>query len=156
MMTEIQTAVQTALLANDYFEDIPVLVEDIADIDNEIARALGPLTEGDTGKSGVVAVVMTASGDVAKPNLPGPDFENIKIFVNIIETPLINRTDDGTNKRASAIAEQVARVLHHHTPTGGRLIYADMPTIRMIEPPEEGQTAWQAAFRTSGSAAPAE
>lgn len=149
LLLQLRTQIQQRLQAVAYFADIPILTEEIGDLENEISRALGALTVTG-GKLGVCAVVMTARADVRNPNVPGPYLEEIGIAVHVEESVLINQSATGTQKPCSDIAEQVLAALHNWTPVGrGRPIQAAPAGALTVGAPLIGDRAYICSLRTA-------
>ena len=91
---------------------VPILTEDVGDLENEVAKIAGQL--------GLVLVVLTAVGTVNHPNVPGPHLDKLDITVAVFEEPLINRSRTGTRKPALQAVQDVIKTLHIYTPRGWR------------------------------------
>jgi len=110
----LQAAVKTRLEAHAYFSDITVFTEEQGDLDSEIERALGMLTEkGD--KIGACVVILTPIAKSKSPNAPGPLLDDFLFSINVLENVLVNQGDDGTKKHAIQIVELILRHLHRWT-----------------------------------------
>lgn len=120
-----------------------VFNEQSQDIENEIERALGTVTEKD-GKCGVCIIVLTPRGRSSKPNLPGPYFDSITILVRIVESVIINQSATGTGKPASWYAERVAHGLHHFQTTDKKTVVCTDITLV----PDEQNLIYDVSFRT--------
>jgi hypothetical protein len=148
ILNSIQQESADLLLADPFFEDIAVLTEHTKEIESEIARALGPLNERG-GKVGAVVVVLTPNANINFENVFGPFFDDIDLVVLVSVNPTVN--DDatsGTGKKASEVAENVARVLHHATILSANgPILATKPGIRTVEDDYDSRNV---NFQTSG------
>jgi hypothetical protein len=149
MLRQLRQQVVDRLQADSYFEDMPVLVEDKGDLDNEIARALGALTETG-GKVGCCVVVMSPRADVKNPNVSKPVLDPIVITIHVEEAVLINQSTQGTQKHCSDVAERVAALLHWWTPDGRQSpLLAGAGALQAVEP-VIGDVAYAAILRATG------
>ena len=125
----IQQDVVDRLLADPYFDNVPVLSEDLKDIENEIERAVKKL--------GIVAIVLMPSATVGKmKDAPGPYWEHVKIILQVTEFVTANRSSTGTGKTNLAVCEHGVAILHRYQPTNlSEAIYAEDPTITLIPDP---------------------
>lgn len=113
----MQQELADRLAADAYFADITVLTERTADIQNTIDRALKVATlKG--GKIGAAVVVGLFSGDVERDGVPGPEFSNAALRIQVTEHVLFNSGANGTGKAAVDVSARVAQLLHHYRPTG--------------------------------------
>jgi hypothetical protein len=145
VLQQLRTQFADRLQADSYFLDIPVFTEEKADLDNEIARSLGVLTETG-GKIGACAVVLSPRADVKDKGLPGPYLDPIRLAVHVEESVLINQSTSGTGKHASDIAERISALIHRWVPDGqSRPVLADNPHIQAVEP-AIGDRAYSVAF----------
>jgi hypothetical protein len=148
VLTDIRTAIRDLLVADRTLAGIAILTEDKGDIQNEIERALGVLTDSQ-GMLGVCVVVMTPTARCSAPDAPGPLLEPISVVVDVIELVIVNRGDTGSKIPASDIAEQVLwRVTSVNHPTRG-----DDPAYRPISVgmvPDETYVVYRCEFETSG------
>ncbi len=110
-LDELRQFVADLLSKDHYFADIPVLLDNDAEIDARIRQSLAPLT-GQGGASGICVVILFTSAKVTRPNIPGPLFDDLPLLVDTIEMPIVNRADGGTKKLAQAVALKAAEVLH--------------------------------------------
>jgi hypothetical protein len=101
--------------------DVPILTEQMQDIENEILRAIGPLTE-QNAKSGVCIIVLTPRARASKPNLPGPYFDNVRIVGRVVENVTVNQSGTGTKKPASQVAEYLANAWHRKILSNGKVL----------------------------------
>lgn len=110
-LAAIQAALQARLSSHEWFADIPVLTEAKGDLENEIARALGTVTETNS-KIGACVVILTPTAHCKNQNAPGPCLDPLNIVVDVLEDVLINQGDTGTKKHAAEIVEMVLRRIH--------------------------------------------
>ena len=110
------------LTADAYFSNVPVITEEISDIENAIQQAIAKL--------GVCVIVVTPTASASFPDTLKPYFDNIKIICRVVENVVLNRSTRGTNKPASDVAEMVSVLLHNYAPTGvSENIFLDNPSI---------------------------
>lgn len=116
------------LLADPYFSNVPVINQQIGDIANEIAIAVGSI--------GVCVIVMVPNADVKYPNIPGPYFDGIYLKVRVVENVIVNQGASGTGKGALDIAEYVVALIHHFSPQSlSEIMNAANPTITLGNDP---------------------
>lgn len=108
------------LLAEPRLATVSILNESKGVTEADINQSLSILNERG-GKIGACIVVLMPTLTPDSPNAPGPRF-TIRQTAQVIEQPLFNLTDDGTNLPASSIAE-VVRKLGHHFNTGFSGVY---------------------------------
>ncbi|MBI3986981.1 MAG: hypothetical protein HY343_08685 [Lentisphaerae bacterium] len=114
-LSPIPTTLKALLDANAYFSDITVLLETKGDIENEIARALGVLTQKG-GKIGVAVVILAPKASIKDP-APGPILDPLTLTIAVFENVIFNTGADGTGKPALQIVELIMRLLHFKIPT---------------------------------------
>ena len=133
----LQEAIAERLRAHPSFARVPVIVEDVGDIEKQIEIALGGL--------GVFALVMTPSMPVPHPNLPGPTFNGIRVVIRCSEIPMVNRGPGGNGLSAGFLAREAMRRLHlWNPPDDGRCLFAAKEGVqRSYEVPAE-ETAYDA------------
>ncbi|MDD2763486.1 MAG: chitobiase/beta-hexosaminidase C-terminal domain-containing protein [Opitutaceae bacterium] len=112
-----QTDIAARLAADDFFADIPVILERKGITENDIEVALGSLNQ-QSGKAGAVAIVLMPSLRPAGPSAPGPEYR-VAPAVQVIEMPLINLGDTGTGKFVEQIAARVRQLIHYWSPGRG-------------------------------------
>lgn len=149
LLATLRAQIQDRLEADAYFADIPVFTEETGDVENQIARALGTLTETG-GKIGTCAVVLTARADVRESGLPGPYLDPVYLLVHIEESVLVNQSAQGTQKACSDVAERVMALLHRWTPDGrARPMLCGDGGIQPADP-QFGDRAYDVTVRTAG------
>jgi hypothetical protein len=115
-LIDLQLDLAARLAADEYFADLTILTEKKADIATEILNSLGTLTDK-TGKVGACVIVMSLVG-----NLQFPDVGNSPLLleptIRVLEDPVINNGDTGTQKPALAIARRIIRMMHLYAPVG--------------------------------------
>lgn len=136
MLLELQQEIAARLTADEFFADVEVLTQQVADLDSEIERALATL--------GVSVVILTPNADVTNGDLQGPRLDPIRLVVACAEMPTLN----AAGPRALACAERALALLHLWTPdslsvplVGRSLTLAD---------PQPGMTAHNVEFTTAG------
>jgi len=102
------------------------LVDDTADIEARVIKALGTLTKKG-GKCGLACVVMQPEVTGSQKNLPGTVIQ-IKMDVQVIEQVTINRGTGGTLIRSDAASLRVLGALHMAN-LGDVLLYSDKDAI---------------------------
>jgi hypothetical protein len=114
LLASIQAGAAAALSAHAFFSAepaIPVLTEQLRDIESRIEAAVARMDPG------ICVIVVTATGDVASPNVPGPELSQIRVVCRVVENTKVNKTA----QPAALVAEAVASILHQHripgTPT---------------------------------------
>lgn len=104
-----------------------VIAEDSGDMESEVLRRLGKLTEGPLGRKGLVIVVNLPEVSDAETNLPGPPI-GITLGIQIIEQPLVNReASTGTGIRSSVAALRTLAALHLRSLANALLVAGDAP-----------------------------
>jgi len=149
LLATLQQQCADRLQSDPLFAHVPVLTERIADIESEIARALGPLNE-QGGKTGLVAILLTPTANVNFENVFGPFFDDIKIVVRLIENVPVNQDPNtGTNVAAADAAEKVCSLLHHFQPDSANgPITAQKPSIALGNDPKH--LSYDCHFKASG------
>lgn len=146
VIQSIQTDVADRLLADPYFGDapsIPVLTENIGDIENQIDIAIAQI--------GAFVLVVTPTVSIGNmKNAPGPYFERIRVTARCYENVTVNRGGGGTLKNCLPIAEHVAALIHGYRPDIlTESIYGDDPTIQLVPEPN-GLLTYDVNFLTHG------
>jgi hypothetical protein len=149
LLTSLQQQCADRLLADPFFANVPVLTERIRDIESEITAALGPLN-GQGGKTGLVAIILTPTASVNFENVFGPFFDDIKIVVRIVENVPVNQDPDtGTNISAADAAEKICALLHHFQPDSATgPVLAQRPGITLANDPN--YLSYDCRFKTAG------
>jgi hypothetical protein len=121
-MSKLQERVKAILEANDVFNELQtaaaIITENVKDVNGEIERALAELT------CGVAIIIMTPSAESTHPNIPGPQYDNVMLYVHAVENTLVNRETTGTQKTASYWIEQAAAALHRQTGIQNQILVA--------------------------------
>ncbi len=139
----LQLDIADRLLAEPYFSNVPVLSENLMDIDSQIEIAIAQL--------GVVVVVVTPTASVRKDqDYPGPYFEQINLVIQVSENVILNRGGDGIGKTCLEVAEHALAVLHGYRPQGiAETIFANNPTINLVNDPN-GLLTYHVNLQTQG------
>lgn len=107
-----------------------VLLNDAETTDSKIENALKTLTTTG-GKRGLALVVLRPEITEGEKNLPGPPL-TLRIEIQCVEHPLMNRGSDGTGVRSSQAALNALAALHlRHL--GHCLLYADKDPIKAVQ-----------------------
>ena len=142
VLKSIQQTVHDRLVADPFFTNIPVITENIGDIENAIQTAIAKL--------GVCAIVVTPTATTSFPDTLSPYFDNIRIIVRVVEKVLLNRSAHGTNKSASDVAEMVAALLHNYEPTGvSENLFLDNPSITIANSGATGLLSYDVRLKTA-------
>lgn len=138
-MVDMQSDIVSRLLADEFFADIAVLSERVAELDYEVQVALGIVT-GRAGKAGALVIVQQPTASDEMPNVTfGP--LTIEWNILVMEETKINRdTTIGTGHPALEIARRVVRVLKHASlGSTGRLMLPGNPLIAPAATAVEGE-----------------
>lgn len=111
-----------------WFDQIPVITENLGDVATLVNIAVGKL--------GSCCVVETPLANATKPNIPSIWFDEIPIIVTVWESVILNRSDTGSNKKALDTAQIIASLLHQFVPTGFATVVCRTPTIIRADDPE--------------------
>jgi hypothetical protein len=146
VLEAIQNQMADVLLADPYFDSVPVIPESVGDIEREIEIALKKL--------GIAVIIVAPSANRGKTReAPGPYYDEISINCMVTENVLINRSANGTGKHNLAVAEHVAAILHLFKPDMvSETIYCDDPTIVLVptKTEERGLQVRMVRFKTAG------
>lgn len=148
-LSSIQQQCANRIQSDPLFAYVPVFTERIKDIQSEINQALGPLN-GQSGKTGLVAIILTPTADVHHENVFGPFFDEIKIVVRIIENVPVNQDPNtGTNVAAADAAEKICGLLHLFQPDSANgPVVARRPSIELGHDPNN--LSYDCHFKTCG------
>jgi Chitobiase/beta-hexosaminidase C-terminal domain len=148
-LSSIQQQCANQLQADPLFAYVPVFTERIKDIQSEINQALGPLN-GQSGKTGLVILMLTPTADVRHENVFGPFFDEIKIVVRVIENVTVNQDPStGTNVAAADAAEKICSLLHLFQPASANgPVTAHRPTVVLAHDPNN--LSYDCHFKTCG------
>lgn len=115
-LEQLQADVLDYLLADEYFDDIPVYALREERIQGRIDAALGGI-ETKSNKTGACVSVLMPLADVEKEGAPGPVL-HVSVVIRVQEHPEFNFSGVGTLKSAEEIALRVAQVLQFYQPIG--------------------------------------
>lgn len=122
ILSSLQQQLADKLQADIFCEDVPVLSENLKDINYLVDVAVK--------KIGACILVVTPVANTSFPDKAGPYFNQVIIVVRCMENPIINRATGGSGKTALEMAEHVAAILHHFIPEGhSEAVRAVSPTI---------------------------
>jgi len=156
-LQQLQLDIFGRLSGADYFSDIALYLirprsrQEALLIQTNIENALLGM-EKKNGLAGVACRVEMPYIDVEKPELPGP-YTAIVATIRVIENPLVNMSNAGTEKSAEDIGSEVLSELHHWVPWGsGNIQRALFAEKRALEPVQEliaqGKIAYDAVLKT--------
>lgn len=118
-VSNIQSDLYDVLRQDATLSEVAILSEAKGVTDSDIEMALTTVNEGPGGKIGAVVIVRMPLLDVPNANPSGPRFD-VSITIRVIEQPLMNRGEGGTELTAEDIVLQLAHLLH------GRRIHPDI------------------------------
>jgi hypothetical protein len=129
VLVDMQSDIVGRLLADEFFSDIAVLSERVAELDYEVQVALGIVT-GRAGKAGALVIVQQPTASDEMPNVTFGALD-IEWTILVMEETKINRDSVmGTGHSALEIARRVVRVLKHASlGSTGRLMRPGTPLI---------------------------
>jgi hypothetical protein len=144
LITDIQDAVKTRLLAVAELEGIEVVTEIQGDVIGKMDEILGKL--------GLGIFVSTPVCQAQQKDIPGPYFMRIQISVLVFENVELNRASEGFQSTAVDVGLCVANALHLFIPTGlGQIsIATDRPSMQTIVDPELDILTYEVNFDTHG------
>lgn len=135
VLKSLQQQVSDQLLADPSFATVPVLTENIGDLQSEITKALGPFPAQGKGRGGLLVVVTTPTANANWPEVAAPFFDHVKVVVSILENVKVNRNPDnsGTGIPAPDCAENVCYILHQFQPGAANgPLTVETPTISIV------------------------
>lgn len=150
ILTDLQSELQGRCLSDELLKTIPTLIEDKADIADDVAQALGPLNAGSTGLVGACILVRQPQASDDFPDVwPSP--LDADYTFTVIENPTINRGTGGTGQTGLSIARRVQRIMKNFIP--GALAQNLTPLKPCIAPNDDfpGLPAYDVRFRTQES-----
>ena len=135
----------TRMLASGQVISIPVVTENIGDLEAEIAKVLGMV--------GIVALVELDDGQDIYPDVAGPVINDLRVVVEVCEVGITNRgtrtvpASKGTLKSAGAVVRRAMSLLHHHRPVmcQSPLICTSFSRARY----EDVRVGYKATFKTT-------
>lgn len=136
LLADLQDAIAQRLSAEDYFAGplpVPVLTEDIGDLENAIQQRVNQL--------GVCVLVLT-------PELqPGaePNSGQVDVRLTVSEKVVVNRSASGTGKRASAVALAAVALLQDWRP---RDLWTPLRMLRVAVKETKPLLVYEVTLRT--------
>jgi hypothetical protein len=112
-LEDLQNMLPWPLWADDFFADVGVIDYRAADLESEITRSLGILTEVG-GKVGACVIVLPLAASVEFINATGRHPLKARITFRILEDPVLNHSTGGTQKTARMIATRIRQVLQNY------------------------------------------
>lgn len=142
-LLELQELIATKLDNDQWFDQIPVITENLGDVATIVEIAVSKL--------GSCVVVETPTANLSHPNTPAVQFDEVPLVVTVWENVLLNRDTnnaDASNQKALETAQVIVALLHHFEPgTGWNTIIATTPTIEKADDPE--LVGYHVRFRTA-------
>ncbi len=130
ILETLQADIHAVLRATPALALANVILNDAETTDSKIENAIKTLTTTG-GKRGLALVVLRPEITEGEKNLPGPPL-TLKIEIQCVEQPLLNRGADGTNVRSSQAALNVLAALHLRL-LGSVMLYADKDPIKAVQ-----------------------
>lgn len=142
MLRELQASVKDILQADPYFSNIKLVTEDLLDVSNTITTSLSKL--------GIVAIILTPDSASDSPDAPGPILNPVNLNVEIVELVMANRSQSGSRKPASDVAEHTAWRLHYPNHAGTRTDPWPLMFKRLRIVPDKQFLIYRIEFTTTG------
>jgi hypothetical protein len=138
ILTSIQQEVSDCLLADPFFTDIPVLVEQPMDVSYALQTSVAA--------AGLYGVVLVPQAAVSAPTAPGPIFDPVEITVRIIENVPV-----AEGPHALEVAETALALLHLFRPTTINEVFTAAPlALKAVKVPNA--VAYEIYIRTQAGA----
>ena len=145
ILTGIQKQAADVLRADPFFANIPVLTEDLREIDYLAQKAAEEI--------GLLVLVTTPSADIRYKDMSTPYFESIRLLVRVIEEVAVNKAQP-TYVSAGEAGEAALALLYHQRPEGINEVWnPGNPTLTVREDLETGFVVAEVPFETSGGIA---
>lgn len=103
MLRELQEEITALLEDHALTSGLEIISEDKGDLMTNIKTSLGKL--------GLVVVVEAITARASKPNLPGPQLDDLSLSITVTENVMLNRSK--TDRTAQSVAEDICKALHH-------------------------------------------
>lgn len=124
MLHDLQDEIKELLQGDPYFADITSIVTMREGyVPAEVEKAEAVLKANTRGKVGLAIIIAVASMKTRKPNVPGPQLDEIIFGVRVLENVEVNKSGQGIGKPAEEVAEYLIATLH------GRLLDQDRSTL---------------------------
>lgn len=130
LLETLQADVVAILKATPSLALAKTLLNDAETTDSKVENAVKTLA-GPGGKRGLALVVLRPEITEGEKNLPGPPL-TLRIEVQCVEQPLLNRGTDGTGIRSSQAALRVLSALQLSN-LGTLLLYTDKDPIKAVQ-----------------------
>jgi Fn3 associated len=138
ILTSIQQEVADCLLADLFFAEIPILVEQPRDVSYELQASIAA--------AGTYGVVMVPQALVSAPTAPGPYFDPVEIAVRFRENVPVSE-----GPHALEVAETALALLHLFRPTTINEVFTAAPTaLKAVK--EADVVAYEISIRTQAGA----
>lgn len=138
ILTSIQQEVADCLLADPFFAEIPILVEQPRDVSYELQASIAA--------AGMYGVVQVPQALVSAPTAPGPYFDPVEIAVRFRENVPVS---EGVH--ALEVAETALALLHLFRPTTINEVFTAAPTaLKAVK--EADVVAYEISIRTQAGA----
>lgn len=130
------------LSADEFFADVPVLLEEKGTLEADIDQALSTLNPKG-GKLGCLAVVLMPTLAADSPSAPGPRSVP-RVTVQVIDQPLFNLdANTGIGKSSARLAERVRMIIHRfRSRTGAEFSFAGQEPVQV----DAGKNSYAVAF----------
>lgn len=138
-------AMKDRLEQDDYFNGVPIILQEEDDIQDELGAALESHT-------GLVVRILFVGAQIRHSNLQGPYWWPLVYFVSVAEKQILNRSDTGLQKPAMEVAFRVASQLHHYKPED--LGDFEVSSEGIIKSPNKNYTQWDLKIESHGSGVP--
>lgn len=130
-LLQIQQLIADKLDADVWFDQIPVITENLGDVASIVDIAVSKL--------GSCVVVETPTANCSHPNAPAIEFDEVPIVVTVWENVLLNRdanNESASNLKALDTAQVICALLHHFQPEGWNTLICVVPTIEKADDPQ--------------------
>lgn len=109
ILSDVNRDLKNAIQANPWFSNVPVVVQDKGDVNNQIELALNKL--------GIGIVIEQADGRI---DFQGPAVVSIPLntTITISENVLINRSESGSGKRADQVLIRLILLFNPYSAAG--------------------------------------
>ena len=144
-ITAMQQAIVSRITAFSYFQNINVFYERLKNLDAEIEKALGTLS--DTYSRGICILVLTPTGNDERENSPAASFDPFRVTVSVMEDPLFNMEDGGSMIPAADMGLTAYRCLKGFQPAFANApLTPDSPTYSIA--PSDDLVVYEIRLKT--------